>query len=121
MTARVVAVTGGLALLALLLILGAPEAIRAPVAAGNLLLAPGLALAPLLGDPYHGAARVPLTLATSLAVDTLAVTALLVAGAYSPAAGLAVLSVISLAGCAAQLRAATTDFEVSLSLSPGPS
>jgi hypothetical protein len=86
----------GMALLAVLVALGAPAAVRAPLAAAILLGAPGVAL---LRD-----ARPVTVVAVSLAVDAIVVTALLAAGAYAPGRALAALAVLCAVATVARQR-----------------
>jgi hypothetical protein len=68
-----------------------------------LLVCPGMALVPLLGVNNRWT-ELTLGVAASLALDTLVAEAMVLAKLWSPPAGLAILSAVSLAGVATQLR-----------------
>ena len=96
-------VAGSAALLAASVAAGAPDAVRVPLALWLLLVCTGMSFVPLL--PVDDLpARVAAGLAVSVALDVVAVTALLVAGAFSPLGAAALLTVICGAGCGAQLH-----------------
>lgn len=80
---------------------GAPDALRAPLVLGFLLIGPGMAFVPLLdlGDPV---AELTVALGVSLALDLAVALAMLYAGAWSPVASLGVLAAIALAGAMLQ-------------------
>ena len=80
---------------------GAPDALRAPLVLGFLLIGPGMAFVPLLdlGDPV---AELTVALGVSLALDLAVALAMLYAGAWSPVASLVVLAAIALAGAMLQ-------------------
>jgi hypothetical protein len=82
-------------------LIGAPEAIRAPLVLVFLLLGPGMAFVPLLGlgDPV---AQLTVALGVSVALDLCVAMAMLYAGAWSPPVTLVVLAAIALAGAAIQ-------------------
>lgn len=79
---------------------GAP---RVALALWCLLACPGMALVPLLADLPPRLA-VPLVVGVSLSVETIVVTALLAAGAFSPTAAALALAGVCTVGCWAQLR-----------------
>jgi hypothetical protein len=81
---------------------GAGAPLQPLVACWFLLVCPGLALAPLLDleDPWD---ELGVALGISVALDIVLATALMYAGAWSPALVVGLLAVISLAGAAAQL------------------
>jgi len=68
-----------------------------------LLVFPGIALGPLLGVDNRWT-ELTLGVAASLALDTLVAETMVLAKLWSPPAGLAILSAVSLAGVATQLR-----------------
>lgn len=86
----------------LLVLIGAHGAPRAGLALWFLLACPGLAIVPLL-PPVPPVAQLALVAAVSLAIDTLVVTTMLVAGTFSPAVGVLAVTIACLAGSAAQL------------------
>ena len=100
---RPVLVVASVGALALVAAAGAGSPLRPLVAAWFLLTAPGLALAPLLRlrDAWG---ELALVLSLSVALDIVVATALMYAGAWSPALIVSVLAAVSLVGAALQLR-----------------
>ena len=91
------------AMLGALALAGAAAPLRLPVALWLLIVCTGMAWVPLM--PVDGlSARLALAIALSLAIDTLAVTALLVADAFSPVSAALALGAVCAAGCVLQLR-----------------
>ena len=84
-------------------VVDAAQAVRLVAALWFLLVCTGMSFVPLLG--LRGLdAELALGIALSLAIDTFVTTAALVAGGFSMAAGLVVLQLLCLVGCAAQVR-----------------
>ena len=81
---------------------GLPTPARAAVVFVFLLVCPGMAFVPLLGVRRWETA-LALVVATSLVLDTLVAEGMLLAKLWNPAAGLAILGALSLAGAAAQV------------------
>lgn len=85
-----------------LVALDADTAVRAPLALAWILVAPGLALTPLLGL-RDGLAELVLAVAVSVALATVVATFAVYVGAWSPGGVLAVLGAVTLGGAVAQL------------------
>jgi hypothetical protein len=84
------------------IVVGAPPVLRSLLACWFLLACPGLALVPLLRlGSFLGTWTV--AIATSVALDTVVVGAMLYAGAWSPAIAFLVLAAITVGGAFAQL------------------
>jgi hypothetical protein len=83
--------------------LGLPTAVRGPLAIWFCLTCPGFGVLGLL-DVEDLLAEVLLAVGVSIALGVLVTVAMVLTHTWSPAAGTAILAVVSLAGAAVQLR-----------------